>query len=88
MAAAYTVTANANHPDVERLVGWSFREAAASPAAATVLLRNDALAGQVIAYIELPANGSETVTLDHPMQVAGVYVEVVAGTVEGVLFQE
>lgn len=88
MAVPYTVTSNANHADVERLTGWSFRESDASPAVATVRLRNNAVGGQVIAYIELPANGSQTVSLKHPVQVAGVYVEVVAGTVEGVLYQE
>lgn len=88
MAVPYTVTANANHADVERLVGWSFHENAGSPAAATVRLRNNAVGGQVVAVIELAANESTTVSLCHPLQVTGTYVEVVAGSVAGVLYQE
>lgn len=83
-----TITANSNHTAVTRLGGYSIRESAATAAAAAVNLRRGTVAGQIIAVIELAANGS--VTDMWPGLVGatgGVYVEVVAGTVEGVLFE-
>lgn len=83
---ANTITAGTNH-DVSRFGGWSVREAAATAAAATVRFRDTSVAGQILAVLELAADGSDTTVLD-PAVVpdGGVYVEVVAGTVEGVVY--
>lgn len=83
------VTANTAHGSVDMLGGWSLRESAAVAIAATVRLRVGSAAGQILAVIELAANGSDRVEFLHPVDVpggSGVYVEVVAGTVDGVLW--
>lgn len=84
-----TIAANAAHATVDMLGGWSIREAATVAAAATVRLRVGTVAGQVLAVIEIPADGDDTFEFDRAVDVpggAGVWVEVVAGTVEGVLY--
>lgn len=84
MAATYTITVNTLHADVERLVGWSIRETAAT--ALSLRLRENDAAGRILASIRLGANGSETVSLVHPLTCSGVYVEVVSGSMEGALY--
>lgn len=74
---------------VAKLYGWSVREAAGSPAVATVIVHagTDA-SGPAIGEIELAANGASTEWFG-PQGVQmrdGIFVEVVAGTVEGVVF--
>lgn len=84
--APVTVTANANHAGVTRYAGFSVRESAATAAAATVNLRHGTATGQIIAVLELAANASDAAALPLPVQTPdGVYVEVVAGVIEGVL---
>jgi hypothetical protein len=83
------ITSNAAHASVDLLGGWSVREAAVVGAQATVRFRRGAVGGQVLAVLELAANAAETVVLATPIDgdgTNGVYVEVVAGTVEGVLY--
>lgn len=83
---ATDITADTNHAGVRDFAGYSIREAAATAAAATVRFRLGALAGQILAVVELPADGSETFAFPEAIRTAtGVYVEVVAGTVEGVI---
>lgn len=85
------VVADSNHTDVHRLGGFSVREAAGTAAAATVRLRRETVAGQILAVLELAADESATLILpeeEHIATGAGVYVEVVAGTVEGVLYDK
>lgn len=85
---AVSVTAAANHATAARLAGWSIREAAGTPAAATVRLRKAAVGGDIVAVIRLAASGAETVVFsdDFLSCEGGCFVEVVAGTVEGVLY--
>ncbi len=83
-----TITGGANHANVSRLTGWSIRESAGTPAAAAVNLRKAAVGGQIVATIELAANGSTTQVVNDGWIACegGCYVEVVSGTVEGVLY--
>lgn len=85
---AVPVTADANHVSASRLAGWSFRESAGTPAAATVRLRKAAVDGDIVAVIELAANGAATAVFadDEVSCEGGCYVEAVSGTVEGVLY--
>lgn len=92
---AVDVSADNDH-DVKRLAGWSIREAAGTAAAATVRIRHaDGSAGatgQIVAEVELAADGSESFTYGDATHLPadnndGFYVEVVNGTVEGVLFE-
>lgn len=83
--SAVEVTGDSNHSGVQHLAGWSFRETAAS--AAEVRLRNGAVGGDILAVFNLPADGSVESTPLAPIRApSGVFVEVVGGTVEGVLY--
>lgn len=85
------ITANTNHTGAERLGGFSVHEAAATAAAATVRFRRETATGQIIFVLELAANESASIVLpagEYVPSGGGVYVEVVAGTVEGVLFDK
>lgn len=70
-----------------RLLGWSFHETAG--AIATVLLRDSRdPGGEVVAFLDLPAGGSDTVWLG-PAGVSlteGLYVDVFAGDVQGTVY--
>jgi hypothetical protein len=91
MQVPTAITANTNHTAVTKLAGFSIREAAGIAAVATVRLRRAAVGGTIIEVIELPANGSLTVSYgrgNYKEASGGTYVEVVAGTVEGTLFQD
>ena len=68
-------------------MGWSIRENAGTPAAAAVRLR-DGSGGQILASIGLAAGQSSAQTLQ-PLGVnfrTGIFVEIVAGSVEGSVF--
>lgn len=74
-----------------RLVGYSIRESASSAAVATVRLRNGtADTDPILALIELAANASAQVTLpDGGLDAEdGIFVEVVAGEVDIVLYSK
>lgn len=82
-----TISADSNHSTVGKFAGWSVRESAGSPAAATVRFRDTDASGQILAVLELPADGSDTTVLYPAVWPdGGVYVEVVTGTVEGVIY--
>lgn len=69
------------------VMGWSVRETAG--AAAVVRLRNGGLVtSPIIAVISLAANGGETVSLAESglRSDFGLYVQIVSGAVEGVIF--
>lgn len=84
-----TITANSNHSGVARFRGFSVRESAVTPAAAAVNFRKLSAGGQIIFVLELNSNESSTLVLGRDMMIpseGGVYVEVVSGTVSGVIF--
>ncbi len=85
--AATTITANANHGGVTRLSGFSIRESAAVAAVAAVNLRHANSTGQILAVLELAADQSATLLSPAVIHAPnGVYVQVVTGTVSGVLY--
>lgn len=91
MQVPTAITANSNHSAVTKLGGFTIRESAAIAAVATVRLRKAAVGGIILEVIELAANGSLTVSYgrgNYKEASGGTYVEVVAGTVEGSLFQD
>ena len=75
-----------------RLLGWSIREDAGTPAVATVVLRHDADGTcdgtGVIAFIELAANGSDQMSYgDRGLAIAsGVCADILAGSVSVVIY--
>ena len=82
------LTADSNHAAVTRYGGFSIRESDGTPAVAAVNFRAGAVGGQIIGVLELAANESASFGLPGMVSTPdGVYVEVVAGTVSGVLFQ-
>lgn len=82
-----TITGGANHSGVTRFAGFSIREAAGTPAAATVNFRSATVGGQILATVELAANESAMVFFPGPIVASGgVYVEQAAGTISGVLY--
>ncbi len=81
------ITPNANHADVTALKGFSIKEAAGTPAAATVTLRKATISGDILAEIELAADSSPMISFgDSLASPGGVYVQVVTGTISGVLW--
>lgn len=69
------------------LYGWSFRESAGVAAVATIVLR-DGAAGEIIAVIELAADGDDHQWMG-PQGIRcsnGITVDRVAGTTEGVVY--
>lgn len=84
---ATDITADTNHTIVSRLAGFSIKEAAGTPAAATVNLRDSAVGGQILVSLELAGDESAVANFEKLIPVdTGVYVEVVAGTISGVLY--
>ena len=82
-----TITPNANHPTVTRLSGFSIRENAGSAAPASVNFRKLNSGGQILFVLELAANESATLMVPEPFSAEdGVYVHVLSGEVEGVLW--
>ena len=73
-----------------RLTGYSCRESAGAAAAATIAIVHGATVagGTQVVYVELAANGSETVWLgDAGISVdSGISIEVIAGTADVNLF--
>jgi hypothetical protein len=91
MQVGTAITPNSNHTAIDRFSGFTIRESAAIAAVATVRLRKGSVSGLILENIELAANGSLTVTYgkDNWKESSdGVYVEVVAGTSEGTLFND
>ena len=87
-ADAVAITPNSLHATVTRLSGFSIRESAGIAGAAAVNFRRGSSSGQLLAVVELAANGSSTQTFPFDFDAPeGVYVEVVSGTVSGVLIQ-
>lgn len=64
--------------------GWSLRETAA--AAASVRLRDGTVSGQILATIALAASASVSVGQLESRFGTGVYVQIVSGAVEGVVY--
>lgn len=84
---AIDLTPDSNHPTVRRLAGFSIKEDAGTPAAATVNLRDSTVSGQILVALELAGDESAVGQFSKPIPVEdGVYVEVVAGTISGVLY--
>ncbi len=85
---ATTITANTNHAGVTRLSGFSIREAnAVTPGPAAINLRDGTASGQILVVLELGADQSATLLSPAIVHAPnGVYVEVVAGTISGVLY--
>lgn len=82
-----TITADSNHSGVEALKGFSIVESAGTPAAAYVRLRKGAVGGDIIVHLKLAASGTANVEYITAISAeGGVYVEVVSGTVSGVLY--
>lgn len=91
MARAIHVTSSASDAQAiaapATVVGYSAREAAASAAVATVLIRNGTTASDpIVAMIELAADASQTATLPAVDCPNGVFVDRVAGTTELVIY--
>lgn len=83
------ITADTNHSEVERLQGFSVHESAGTPAAAEVVLRKASVSGAILFYIDLNANESASLVFPRGISTeGGTYVEVVSGTITGVLFHE
>lgn len=85
------ITPNSNHTGIEHLSGFTVRESAAIAAAATFRIRHASVSGLILETVELPANGSLTVSYGAGAwkeSSGGAYVEVVAGQFEGTLFTE
>lgn len=83
-----TVSANTNHTAVTRLAGFSFRETAGG--AAVLRVRKGAVDGDLVFTLSFEANESLLLILGDNQLVGtedGAYVQVVSGTVEGVLFE-
>ena len=81
------ITANSNHATVDRLHGFSIRESAGAAASAEVNLRKATAGGQILYVLELAANESATLMLPEAVSAeGGVYVQVVSGTISGVLW--
>lgn len=68
--------------------GWSVHENDGTPAAATVLIRAGTTdTAPIIAAIELDGDASDTEFFDCGIQArGGIFVEIVAGTVEGAVY--
>lgn len=86
MSQIQTVTSDANHTAVERLIGFNFWETAS--AAAVFELRQGSVTGTVVRRISLAADESVEKTMSKPSFLpfpGGCYVKVVSGAVSGVL---
>ena len=74
-----------------QLYGYSFRESATVAAAATVALKKTNASGDIVIVIEIAANGSETQVIATG-EGSGlnfndvIYIDVLAGEVEGALW--
>ena len=85
---AVDITANSNHASVEKWKGFSVRENAGTPAQAVVNFRKASVSGQIVGVLELNSEESATLVLTKRKinTEGGVYVQVVSGTIEGVLY--
>ncbi len=69
-----------------RFCGYSYREASPLGGSAVVRFRHGAVDGQILAVCSLREKESETQELGPFDTPNGVYVEVVSGTIEGVVY--
>lgn len=66
------------------LMGVTVRETAGSTAAVRVYDNASAASGTILAVVALTANASQTIDFAVPVRaIAGLYVDIVSGTVEG-----
>jgi hypothetical protein len=84
--AYYTVTADTDLTGAgkgRRLMSWHFAETAAAPA--QVLLRDGSVTGPIVARVNLAASSSASQSYKKPYLhfPAGLFVDVLAGTVVG-----
>ena len=85
---AYDITGDTNHADVTRFAGFAIRESDGTPAVGAVNFRLGSVSGQIVWPVELAANESAGIFFGGMIASPdGVYVEVVSGTISGVLFQ-
>lgn len=84
------LTSDSNHADVDMWRGFSIRESAGSPAAATVLFKKASSGGELVGVLELQANESATLIISkRKINVeGGLYVDVTSGTISGVLYYD
>lgn len=70
------------------LYGWSVGESDAAPAVASFLIRNGTVSGDIVAVVELAANGESTEWFgDEGIRVPdGIFIDRVAGTIQGSIF--
>lgn len=86
MLVAHTITPDSNHTAVENFAGFNLRED--NSAAATINFREVDGSGQVLLTVNLAADESVAFVSPENIQVeGGVYVEEVAGSVTGVLYE-
>lgn len=83
--AYYLVTADTDLTTKgKRLMSWHFAETAG--AAAKIALRNASVTGDIVAQVNLAANGSSSQAYASPQYLvfpAGLFVDVLSGTVVG-----
>lgn len=85
---AVQFTANQNHPNVTQFRGISVRETT-NATGAVVEFHEGTVGGALLATVGLSAGESVTATFDdRVLASSGVYVEVVSGTVTGVLYAD
>jgi hypothetical protein len=71
-----------------RLMGWSLRESAGTPAVAACNIREGSASGDIIAVLELAADSSSNVWFGPGgvNAVGGIYFDVVAGEITGAVY--
>lgn len=82
-----TITENTTHSNVERCFGFSIEEDSGSTAA--IELREGAVGGKVVLYLNLAANETATIVFAKPIYLAfpgGCYVKEASGSIAGVLY--
>jgi len=85
---ANDLTGDSNHDTLTRFGGFSVRESDGTPAVAAANFRHGGVGGQILAVLELAANESASFALPGMQSTPdGVYVEVVSGTISGVIYQ-
>lgn len=81
-----TLTANTNHATVTRFAGFDIRESAGTGSAAANL-RSGSATGQILFVLEITTKDNAAIVFPaHMPTPLGVYVEVLSGSVSGVLY--
>ncbi len=84
---ASAITPNSNHTGATRFMGFTIAEDAS--AAAHVRFRDGSVSGTILATIHLAADQSAMITFPEVMTASGgVYVQEVAGSIEGSLYSK